>query len=103
MSYRVTVRRGPKTSREQYETLNQALAAIEREARGRRSGEEAFGRTYSPRDLVAARIELKGGRQPAGIDVRGDGSLVAWTGRVRRTPLEGDAMQALRQSVSVGP
>ena len=104
MSYRVTVRRGPKTSREKYETLNQALAAIEREARGHRSTENALGRTYAPEDLVAARIELKGASQPAGIDVRGDGSLVAWTGRVRRTPLEGrDALEALRQSVSVEP
>jgi hypothetical protein len=45
VSYRVTVRRGSKTSRETYETLNQALAAIEREARGHRSTENALGRT----------------------------------------------------------
>jgi hypothetical protein len=101
--YRVTVRRGPRVTREDYETLNQALAAIEREARGHRRAESAFGRTYAPEQLVAARIELKGATQRAGIDVRGDGSLVAWTGRVRRTLLEGDAIQALRQSVSVEP
>jgi hypothetical protein len=101
--YRVTVRRGPRVSREDYETLNQALAAIEREARGHRSAENALGRTYAPEQLVAARIELKGATQRAGIDVRGDGSRVAWTGRMRRTPLEGDAIRALRQSVSVEP
>lgn len=103
MKYRVTVRRGPKVSREDYETLNQALAAVEREARGGRSAENALGRTYEPGQLVAARIELKGAGTRAGIDVRGDGTLVAWTGRVRRRALEGDALEALRQSVSVEP
>ncbi|MBE2318473.1 hypothetical protein DVA67_021000 [Solirubrobacter sp. CPCC 204708] len=104
MSYRVTVRRGPKVSHQDYETLNQALAAIEREARGDRRPVNALGRTYEPGQLVAARIELKGAKHPAGVDVRGDGSLVAWTGRLRRKALEGeDALQALRQSVSVDP
>jgi hypothetical protein len=73
VSYRVTVRRGPHISREE-------------------RPESALGRTYEPGDLVAARIELKGAARPAGIDVRGDGSLVAWTGRVRRTVLEGEAL-----------
>jgi hypothetical protein len=104
VSYRVTVRRGPTVTRDEYETLNQALAAIEREARGGRRAENALGRTYEPDQLVAARIELKGAAKPAGIDVRGDGTLVAWTGRVRRRTLEGkDALKALRQSVSVDP
>lgn len=101
--YRVTVRRGPQVSHEDYETLNQALAAVEREARGDLQAVNALGRTYEPEELVAARIELKGAAQRAGVDVRGDGSLVAWTGRIRRKPLEGDALRALRQSVSVEP
>ena len=101
--YRVTVRRGPQVSHERYETLNQALAAIEREARGDLRAVQALGRTYEPEELVAARIELKGASKRAGVDVRGDGSLVAWTGRFRRTPLAGDALKALRQSVSVEP
>ena len=77
--FRVTVRRGPKVSHEDYETLNQALAAVGREARGDRRAVEALGRTYEPSQLVAARIELKGAGRLAGVDVRGDGSLVAWT------------------------
>lgn len=103
--YRVTVRRGPDVSHETYETLNQALAAVEREARGpRKRAVQAFGREYAPEDLVAARIELKGASKPAGVDVRGDGTLVAWTGRVFRKELEGkDALKALRQSVNVEP
>lgn len=101
--YRVTVRRGPQVTRVDYETLNQALAAVEREARGDLQAVNALGRTYEPEELVAARIELKGAGQRAGVDVRGDGSLVAWTGQIRRTPLEGEALRALRQSVSVEP
>lgn len=101
--FRVTVRRGPQVSHEEYETLNQALAAVEREARGDRRAVKALGRTYEPNQLVAARIELKGAGKPAGVDVRGDGTLVAWTGRIRRKELEGEALQALRQSVSVDP
>jgi len=99
----VTVRRGPQVSHETYETLNQALAAVEREARGDLRAVQALGRTYEPEELVAARIELKGASKRAGVDVRGDGTLVAWTGRIRRTPLAGDALKALRQSVSVEP
>jgi len=99
----VTVRRGSQVSHAHYETLNQALAAVEREARGDLRAVQALGRTYEPEELVAARIELKGAGRRAGVDVRGDGSLVAWTGRLRRTPLEGEALKALRQSVSVEP
>ena len=104
MSYASPFGAGPKTSREKYETLNQAWPRSSVRPAGDRSTENALGRTYAPDELVAARIELKGASRPAGIDVRGDGSLVAWTGRVRRTPLEGrDPLKALRQSVSVEP
>jgi hypothetical protein len=103
VSYKVTVRRGPKIEREQYETLNQALAAVERHAHGRAKPVNALGRQYEPSDLVAARIELKTPKVKAGLDVKGDGSLVAWTGRIIRKELPGDPLTALRQSVSVDP
>jgi len=93
--------------------LRQRTALLKTAAGARHRGDRSVADTLDVWDghlaehgaqLVAARIELKGASQPAGIDVRGDGSLVAWTGRVRRTPLEGrDALEALRQSVSVEP
>jgi hypothetical protein len=104
VSYKVTVRRGPKIKHDRYDTLDQALAAVERHAYGGTRPVEALGRRYEPGTLTAARIELKGAKQRAGIDVKGDGSLVAWTGRIVRKPLPGDdAIAALRQSVSVDP
>jgi hypothetical protein len=105
LSYRVTVRRGPKVEHEDCESLHHALARMRHHA-GRvpeRSALEAMGRRYEARDLVAARIELKAPRTRAGVDVRGDGSIVAWTGRVFRRELEGEPFEALRQSVRVEP
>ena len=103
MSYKVTVRRGPKVEHERHETLDAALSSIQRHAHGRTRPVAALGTRYEPGDIVAARIELKGAKQRAGLDVRGDGTLVAWTGRFVRKELPGDALAALRQSVSVDP
>jgi hypothetical protein len=61
-----------------------------------------MGREFAPAQQVAARAELKGPRGlRAGIDLRGDGSAEAWTGRLGRRlvePLPGeDAYAALRR------
>ena len=64
---------------------------------------------YAPEDQVVARVELSGpqrhlAKTHAGVDVRGDGSMEAYLGRVRRTPLEPqtgeDAISALRRALS---
>lgn len=93
MSYRVTVRRGPKVERERRDSLDEALELLETEARVAAFAPdhtpiEAIGRRFEPADLVAVRAELRGPGLRAGVDVRGDGSVVAWTGRMSRTAIE---------------
>ena len=107
--WRVTVRTGPRVEKLQAATLAEALERLETEARAaaattRRGTIDARIRTFEPRDQVATRAELRGPRVRAGIDVRGDGSVQAWTGRLRREPLEpapgDDAYAALRQALA---
>jgi hypothetical protein len=49
-------------------------------------------REFEPSDRVAARLELSTGRWPraraAGVDVMGDGTVVAFAGGIGRRPLE---------------
>src|SRR5918997_6340122 len=89
--YRITVRSGAKVSRERAEDLDDALTRIE--SRGRELEEGASARPvggtllrrFEPVQQVVGRIELRGPRRlRAGVDVRGDGSSEAFTGRVRR-------------------
>jgi hypothetical protein len=89
-AWRVTVRTGPKVERVHAESLDEALDALERHARSapRREAVDFVSRHYEPGDLVALRIELSGSGVRAGLDVRGDGSAVAWTGRIRRAAIE---------------
>ena len=48
-----------------------------------------LGREYAPSEQVSARGEIRGpSRRRAGADVHGDGSVQAWTGWLRRRPLE---------------
>jgi hypothetical protein len=113
-AWRVTVRTGPKVERVAAGTLDEALDALELHARAaanteRRAPVEMM-RRYEPGDQIAVRAELRGPGVHAGVDVRGDGSVGAWTGRVRRRTLEpGDGetpYEALRravQSTSVDP
>ena len=78
-----------------FETLDAALVAIEREGRELERGADArpvggkLMRPLEPVQQVVARLELAGpGRLRAGVDVRGDGSSEAFTGRLRRRLLE---------------
>lgn len=110
MAWRVTFRRGPKVERLRAETLAEAIALLETRGRDaaagpRRETVDLHVRRFEPIQQVAARGELRGpGRSAAGIDVRGDGSVEAWTGRVRRRVVEAqegeDAYAALRRVLS---
>ena len=106
MTYRVTVRRGPKVEHSKHASLDDALVVVEADARTapRRDAVELLSRHYEPGDLVAVRVELKGPRVRAGVDVRGDGDMVAWTGRFRRAVIEPrpgeSALAALRRTLT---
>ena len=93
--YRVTARKGPKVERERYDDANQALAAVERHAREleRTAHARATGgrliRRFEPVAQVVGRVEVSGpGGVQGGIDIRGDSSAEAYTGRLRKTLVE---------------
>jgi hypothetical protein len=105
------VRRGPAVERRRAASLEAALdeleAAAREVARTERPGSvDLRFRHYEAHERVAARVELAGpGRVSpsvrAGVDVHGDGSMVAHVGRTRRAavPVGDDetALQALRR------
>jgi hypothetical protein len=65
-----------------------------------------LGREFDAVAQVAARAELAGPRVRAGVDLRGDGSTEAWTGRWRRRLVAAQrgesAYDALRRALSRG-
>jgi hypothetical protein len=88
--FTLTVRRRGATDRERHASLDEALDALEARLDGlareeRRGPERGLGREYEPARQVAVRGEIAGpGRVRGGVDVRGDGSAEAFTGRWRR-------------------
>jgi hypothetical protein len=95
-AYRLTIRHGPRVGRESFDDLDQAVAALRERAEGIRAdgpleAVKAF-RDYEPDRRVAARLELSSGGwlrgREAGLDVMGDGELVAYAGAVRKRRLE---------------
>ena len=109
--YTLTIRNGGRVRKEHWAALDEALAAIEIEGRELEQGADgrprggALFRRLEPVQMVVARLELSGPRRlRAGVDVRGDGSSEAFTGRLRRRVLEQrdgeSAYDALRRELS---
>ncbi len=94
----LTTRAGSKVEHQHLETLADAIAALERrveELASAAAREEIrfMSRRIEPVRQVAARLEIAGpggrGRSVrGGVDLRGDGSVEAFTGRVRRALVE---------------
>jgi hypothetical protein len=114
VTWRVTIRSGPKVDRLRFESLDEALDVVERrcrevEAKPPRRMVRVPMRSFTPSEQVAARAEVAGpGRifpaVRAGVDVRGDGSSEAWIGRTSRDLIDveqgEDAYAALRRSLA---
>jgi hypothetical protein len=108
--YTVTVRRRGATDRERFASLDEALAALEARLDAlagaeRRGDERGLAREYAPVMQVAVRGEVAGpGGLRGGVDLRGDGSAEAYTGRLRRRLVErrtGEtAYEALRRALA---
>jgi hypothetical protein len=108
-SWRVLVRVTGRLEREKFSSLEAALDEIEsrgrelqRTTRAKPIDTKVLGR-YEPAQQVAARLELSG---RGGVDVRGDGSAQAYTGRLRRRAVDErageSAYDALRRALAGG-
>jgi hypothetical protein len=111
--WKLIVRAGPRVQRSSYEDVDRALEALQ--ARGRELADTAPGgavdakfKRFAAAERVVARLELAGPERfvpsvRAGIDVRGDGSMKAYRGRIRRQVIEvrkgESAFAALRRAV----
>jgi hypothetical protein len=107
-AYKLTVRRREATARERFASLAEALTALEARlddlAPGERRGlERALSHELAPVEQVALRGEVAGPGVRGGVDVRGDGSAEAFTGRWRRVLVEREpgetAHDALRRAL----
>ncbi|MGI8593107.1 MAG: hypothetical protein ACR2ML_01840 [Solirubrobacteraceae bacterium] len=117
VTVRFSAARGARVERRRFAVLDEALAALEEQLSGlasqaRRDTIDLSVRRFEPVAQIAARAEIAGPRRlRGGVDLRGDGSMEAFTGRLRRQVVEQRAgespfhalQRALGQSVSVEP
>jgi hypothetical protein len=108
--FTLVVRAGGRVRKQRHETLGDALRDLERrgheleDGAGARARGGTFIRRIEPVGQVVARLELTGPEGlRAGVDVRGDGSSEAFTGRLRRSLVEQrggeSAYDALRRAL----
>lgn len=94
------MRNGPEVGRERVETLDEALAAareaIDRSRRGGRLETVSALREFTPDQRVQTRVEVSGKGllfgPEAGIDLMGDGAVVAYSGALRKRELDADGL-----------
>jgi len=101
---------GARVRRHRLPGLDEALAVLEEElsalaSQARREAIDLRVRRFEPVAQVAARGEIAGLRRlRGGVDLRGDGSMEAFTGRLRRQVVEqheGESpFDALRRALS---
>lgn len=95
-NWKLTVRDGSKVAHESFDDLGEAVAEMRRRAleirsQGRAEPVSAL-RDFSPADQVQARLQISGRgllRRPvAGVDLRGDGTFVPYSGGMGREELD---------------
>jgi hypothetical protein len=94
--WKLTIRNGSEVSHQSFDNLAEAVATMRERALAIRAQGPAAPvsslRDYEPGDQVNARLQLTGPgllRRPvAGVDVRGDGTFVAFSGGVGRQELD---------------
>ena len=101
MSWTLTIRHGSKVRKQSLDSLDQAIAEARASvaaviAEGPLGSVSAF-KDYGPESRIHARVEVSQGRGvfrrwEGGIDVMGDGSVVAYTGGIRKKPIEADSL-----------
>jgi hypothetical protein len=95
-NWKLTVRHGSEVSHEGFDDLGEAVATMRERALAIRSeGPRKTAnmvREFKPEDQVHARLQISGRgflRKPtAGVDVRGDGTLMPFRGGVGREELD---------------
>lgn len=96
---KVTVREGPKVSRHRCDSVAEGVAVAREQAhqlseRAHARPVHVLARKLKPVEQVVGRIEVSvsegriGRPRKAGVDVRGDGSLEAYSGGITRRVLE---------------
>ena len=104
--YTLTTRIRGKVEHERFADLEAALDALERRGhalQGQADAEVVGGslvRRFEPEQQVTARLEVSGPRGlRAGVDVRGDGSAVPFTGRLLRKEVQRDVDESAYDSL----
>jgi hypothetical protein len=108
-NWTLKIRDGSQIERTGFTDLDKALRALERrlkelEPSSHREDVHLLKRKIDASRLVAVRAEVSGPRRimPAfrgGIDLRGDGSMEAFTGRSRRTLIEQGSRESPTQAL----
>jgi hypothetical protein len=94
--WKLTVRHGSDVDHSAYDDLTEAVAAMRERALAIRAEGPVRPvqslRDFAPRDQVHARLQLSSGvlwrKLVAGVDVRGDGTFVPFSGGVVREELD---------------
>lgn len=93
--WKLTVRDGPDVDSSSYDDLDAAVAAMREAAlriRAEAPPKTSLLGTYKPGDQIQARLQLTGRgflhKPTAGVDVRGDGTFVPFSGGVGREELD---------------